>query len=114
KLEACLELSENTFETWKRTDIKERTTLLKTLSKNLLKNKQKFAELMTEEMGKPISQSLAEIEKCSFLVDFYTKNADDFLADELIETDAEESFISYDPLGCILGIMPWNYPFWQV
>lgn len=114
KLEACLELSENTFETWKQTDIKERTTLLKTLSKNLLKNKQKFAELMTEEMGKPISQSLAEIEKCSFLVDFYAKNADDFLADELIETDAEESFISYDPLGCILGIMPWNYPFWQV
>ncbi len=56
KLEACLELSENTFETWKQTDIKERTTLLKTLSKNLLKNKQKFAELMTEEMGKPISQ----------------------------------------------------------
>ncbi len=114
KLETCLELSENTFETWKEIEIKERTNLLKAVSKNLFKNKQSFANLMTEEMGKPITQSLAEIEKCCFLVDFYAKNADDFLADELIKTDAEESFISYDPLGCILGIMPWNYPFWQV
>ena len=113
-LETCLRLSEKTFDIWKHVEIPDRTKLLKTLSKNLIKNKQSYSELMTQEMGKPISQSMAEIEKCAFLVDFYAKNADQFLADELIKTDAEESFISYDPLGCILGIMPWNYPFWQV
>lgn len=69
---------------------------------------------MTEEMGKPISQSIAEIEKCVWLCDFYITNAEDFLADSIIETDAKESFISYDPLGVVLAVMPWNYPFWQV
>ncbi|PWI30272.1 succinate-semialdehyde dehydrogenase [Flavobacteriaceae bacterium LYZ1037] len=113
-IETCVALSEKTFNTWKHVEISEREKLLKNLSKNLIKNKQTYGELITQEMGKPISQSLAEIEKCVFLSDFYAKNADQFLADELIETDAEESFISYDPLGCILGVMPWNYPFWQV
>ena len=65
-------------------------------------------------MGKPINESIAEINKCIFLCDFYVVNAEAFLADEIIETDANESFISYDPLGVILAIMPWNYPFWQV
>ncbi|GGG58332.1 NAD-dependent succinate-semialdehyde dehydrogenase [Bizionia arctica] len=114
KIETCLALSEKTFETWKHVEISDRTKLLKKLSKNLIKNKQVYSELMTEEMGKPISQSNTEIEKCVFLADFYAKNSDQFLADDLIKTDAKESFISYDPLGCILGVMPWNYPFWQV
>ncbi|MCX7550084.1 NAD-dependent succinate-semialdehyde dehydrogenase [Xanthomarina sp. F2636L] len=113
-LESYLDQAEKTFETWKHLEIPERTKLLKKLSKNLIKNKQIYSELMTQEMGKPISQSKSEIEKCAYLVDFFAKNADQFLADELIETDAMESFISYDPLGCILGVMPWNYPFWQV
>jgi succinate-semialdehyde dehydrogenase/glutarate-semialdehyde dehydrogenase len=69
---------------------------------------------MTDEMGKPITQGIAEIEKCAWVCDFYAKNAEDFLADQLIEADTDESFISYDPLGVILAIMPWNYPFWQV
>lgn len=113
-LEACLERSEKVFDTWSEETIAHRTKLLKSLSKNLIKHKQHYAALITQEMGKPISQSAAEIDKCVFLSDFYVKNADQFLADELIETDAKESFISYDPLGCILAIMPWNYPFWQV
>lgn len=65
-------------------------------------------------MGKPILQSISEIEKCVWACYFYAHNAENLLADELIATDAYESFISYDPLGCILAIMPWNYPFWQV
>ncbi|MCX7547229.1 NAD-dependent succinate-semialdehyde dehydrogenase [Xanthomarina sp. F1114] len=113
-IETYLKRSETVFNTWSEEAISHRTKLLKNLSKNLIKHKQHYAALMTEEMGKPISQSLAEIDKCVFLSDFYAKNADQFLADELIETDAKESFISYDPLGCILAVMPWNYPFWQV
>ncbi|WP_347343953.1 NAD-dependent succinate-semialdehyde dehydrogenase [Maribacter aestuarii] len=99
---------------WSLKDIKERTKLLSKVSKLLIERSSQYAKLITEEMGKPISQSIAEIEKCAWACDFYVKNADDFLADEIISTDADESFISYDPLGCVLAIMPWNYPFWQV
>jgi succinate-semialdehyde dehydrogenase/glutarate-semialdehyde dehydrogenase len=99
---------------WANSEIEHRSTLLLKVSQILLDKKEVYANLITEEMGKPISQSLAEIDKCIWACDFYAKNAENFLADELIETDASESFISYDPLGCILAIMPWNYPFWQV
>lgn len=101
-------------EQWSLKAIEERTRLLSKVSELLLERTTKYAKLITEEMGKPISQSITEIEKCAWACDFYVKNANNFLADELISTDAEESFISYDPLGCVLAIMPWNYPFWQV
>ncbi|HET7361056.1 MAG TPA: NAD-dependent succinate-semialdehyde dehydrogenase, partial [Salinimicrobium sp.] len=73
-----------------------------------------YAEIITNETGKPITQSLAEIEKCAWVCDFYAENAEEQLAPQTIETDAENSYISYEPLGPILAIMPWNYPFWQV
>ncbi|TYC17816.1 NAD-dependent succinate-semialdehyde dehydrogenase [Bizionia gelidisalsuginis] len=110
----CLEIATNCFNTWKHTAISKRTLLLNTLGDILNENKEKYSRLMTLEMGKPITQSRAEIEKCISLCDFYEANAEEFLADEMIETEAEESFISYDPLGTILAVMPWNYPFWQV
>ncbi|MFD2550548.1 NAD-dependent succinate-semialdehyde dehydrogenase [Bizionia sediminis] len=113
-LENYLKRGHQQFLKWRHTAIEERTALLERLGKTLAANRQEYAELITKEMGKPISQSLAEIDKCQTLIDFYAVNADQFLADALIETEAHESFISYDPLGCILGIMPWNYPFWQV
>ena len=109
-----LKTADERFLQWKKTPIKERCRLLQNMAQILEDDKQEYANLMTLEMGKPITQAIAEIEKCATLCDFYATNADDFLADELIETDAHESFVSYDPLGCILGIMPWNYPFWQV
>ncbi|MFD0798391.1 NAD-dependent succinate-semialdehyde dehydrogenase [Maribacter chungangensis] len=102
------------FENWKLESIKSRTKLLHKVSELLLERKQEYAELMTREMGKPISQSIAEIEKCAHCCNFYVENAAQFLADELIVTDADESFISKDPMGAILAIMPWNFPFWQV
>lgn len=114
EIEGILEQSENTYLSWKETDISKRTKLLKKLAKVLRAKKDSCSLLMTEEVGKPIKQSEAEIEKCAWLCEFYAKNADSFLADELIKTEAKESFISYDPLGTILAIMPWNYPFWQV
>ncbi|MBR9756646.1 MAG: NAD-dependent succinate-semialdehyde dehydrogenase [Algicola sp.] len=109
-----LEQAQTTQHKWQATKIKVRTKLLKKLKHALLNEKETLGSLVTQEMGKPISQSIAEIEKCAWLCDFYRKNTEDFLADALIKTDAHESFISYDPLGVILGVMPWNYPFWQV
>lgn len=114
QVQNSLELADSCFSTWKKTSVSERTSLLSVLGDLLNKNKAEFSELMTLEMGKPISQSRAEIEKCITLCDFYETNAESFLADDIIETEAEESFISYDPLGTILAVMPWNYPFWQV
>lgn len=114
ELKIILDNAQNAFEDWKTKEIKERTNLLQNLANTLEDKKEIYAKLMTEEMGKPISQSIAEIEKCVWLCDFYITNAEDFLADSIIETDAQESFISYDPLGVVLAVMPWNYPFWQV
>lgn len=108
------ELVQSIQEEWSNKTIKERCELLENVSELLLERKEEYAVMMTSEMGKPISQSIAEIEKCAWACDFYAFNAEDLLADEIIETDAGESFISYDPLGCILAVMPWNYPFWQV
>lgn len=113
-IKQILERTQSVQEEWSQKTIKERCKLLDNVSRLLLDRKEEYAKLMTSEMGKPISQSIAEIEKCAWACDFYAFNAEDLLADEIIETDAEESFVSYDPLGCILAVMPWNYPFWQV
>lgn len=109
-----LKITQSVQKDWANLPITERCNLLNRVSELLLERKEEYANLITSEMGKPISQSIAEIEKCAWACDFYGYNAEDLLADEIIETDAGESFISYDPLGCILAVMPWNYPFWQV
>lgn len=114
ELNQKLELADEQFRSWKSLQIKDRTKLLSKVAELLIERKDTYAKLMTDEMGKPITQGIAEIEKCAWVCDFYAKNAEDFLADQLIEADTDESFISYDPLGVILAIMPWNYPFWQV
>lgn len=114
EIDTVLKTGEKTFKTWKKTAIKERTSLLKKLAKQLENKREDLSALMTAEMGKPIAQSRAEIDKCIWLCDFYAKNADNFLSDAIIDTEAQESFISYDPIGGVLAVMPWNYPFWQV
>ena len=98
---------------WKDTSFSERKSLMIQLAKVLEKNKEKYAETMTLEMGKPISQALAEVEKCAWLCTFYAENAQKQLSAKKIKTDASESYVRFDPLGVILGVMPWNYPFWQ-
>ena len=110
KLKKALEIQTS----WANMEIEDRCQLLTNVAELLIERKEEYAKLMTQEMGKPISQGVAEIEKCAWVCDFYALNAEDLLADELIDTDADESFISHDPLGCILAVMPWNYPFWQV
>ncbi|NGP75670.1 NAD-dependent succinate-semialdehyde dehydrogenase [Balneolaceae bacterium YR4-1] len=109
-----LEKSQEAFGTWPKVSIPERETLLRKAANLLRKNVDKYARTMTLEMGKPIGESRAEIIKCAWVCEFYAENAARFLADEIIESDAAESFVSHDPIGPVLAIMPWNFPFWQV
>jgi len=99
---------------WKFKTFEERAEVVQNMAAELKKRKDEFAELMANEMGKPLAQGISEIEKCAWVCDFYAEHAGQFLADEVIETDAQTSYINYNPLGVVLAVMPWNYPFWQV
>ena len=80
----------------------------------LRKNLNKYARIMTEEMGKPIAQSRSEVEKCAWVCDYFAENGEEFLKDKIIKSDASKSFVTYQPIGVVLAVMPWNFPFWQV
>jgi succinate-semialdehyde dehydrogenase / glutarate-semialdehyde dehydrogenase len=114
ELDVLLLQSDDAFKTWKSTDFEYRKSLMKNVSALLLKNCSEYAVSITAEMGKPISESIAEVKKCAWVCDYYAENAEKFLKTEPVATDADSSYISYEPLGTILGIMPWNFPFWQV
>ena len=113
-MQSQLEFSAYTQLSWKQLSIKNRISFLPQLAKLLLENKQEYATCITTEMHKPISQAIAEVEKCALLCNYYYENAETFLATKNIKTEASESFVTYEPLGVILGVMPWNFPFWQV
>jgi succinate-semialdehyde dehydrogenase/glutarate-semialdehyde dehydrogenase len=102
------------FLSWKKASVQGRAGYLRAVSKALREQQRNFAETITREMGKPIGQSLAEVEKCAWLSDHFAENAGKFLQDEMVATDALKSYVALEPLGVILGIMPWNFPFWQV
>jgi succinate-semialdehyde dehydrogenase/glutarate-semialdehyde dehydrogenase len=106
--------SDDAFEEWKNVSVASRSKLMMNASEHLKKRKEDYSKLMTLEMGKPIAQSRAEIEKCAWVCEYYAENAEKFLSDELIKTDASKSFVSFQPLGVVLAVMPWNFPFWQV
>lgn len=102
------------FQSWKNTSFEERKSLMLNAAQVLKDNKRQYAKKITEEIGKPITQAIAEIEKCAWVCEFYAENAKSQLENEIIETDAYKSYTSFEPLGVVLAIMPWNYPFWQV
>lgn len=102
------------FYKWRKTSFSERKKLMLAVAEELKKNKQEYANTMVEEMGKPISQAVSEIEKCAWVCEYYAENAEKHLADDVIETDAQKSYIRFEPLGVVLAVMPWNYPYWQV
>lgn len=114
ELEQKLQQADKAFQSWKKTAFGKRAELMLKAAEELKGNTDTYAKIMTQEMGKPISQSMAEIEKCAWVCEYYAKNAETQLQDEIIETDADESYVRYEPLGVVLAIMPWNYPFWQV
>ncbi len=99
---------------WRATTFPQRVEKLRNAAQILTDKKEEYAELMATEMGKPVRDGRAEIEKCAWLCEYYADNALTALQPEFIETDARKSYISFNPLGVILAIMPWNYPFWQV
>jgi succinate-semialdehyde dehydrogenase/glutarate-semialdehyde dehydrogenase len=107
-------LTNNTFEEWRETTFNFRSKLMIKAADVIRKKKEDYSRLMTLEMGKLITQSRAEVEKCAWVCEYYAENAEKFLSDELVETDASKSFVSFQPLGIVLAVMPWNFPFWQV
>ncbi|MFC1529255.1 NAD-dependent succinate-semialdehyde dehydrogenase [Gemmatimonadota bacterium] len=102
------------FLSWRRTGFEHRAELMQQAGAVLLERKDEFAELMTVEMGKPIGQAVAEVEKCAWVCDYYAGNAATHLEAEMVETTASRSFVTFQPIGVVLAVMPWNFPFWQV
>jgi len=109
-----LETAAVVFKEWKDKSYAQRARCFIEAAKVLKENKMVYAKQITLEMGKPIQQSIAEIEKSALVCEYYAKNAADFLADQHIETEFSKSYIAYQPLGTVLQVMPWNFPFWQV
>ncbi|MBD2252738.1 NAD-dependent succinate-semialdehyde dehydrogenase [Nostoc parmelioides] len=114
EIAAKLDLADQAFEKYRHTSFAERSQALQTAANILEQEKADFAKLMTLEMGKPYKAAIAEVEKCAAVCRYYAENAADFLADVSVKTDASHSFVRYQPLGIILAVMPWNFPFWQV
>jgi len=114
QVEQRLVLATRAFPPWRQTPMAERASCLRRAADLLEGEKTRWGELMTLEMGKPIGAAIAEAEKCASGCRYYAEHASEFLADEAAATDASRSFVRYEPLGVVLAIMPWNFPFWQV
>jgi succinate-semialdehyde dehydrogenase/glutarate-semialdehyde dehydrogenase len=102
------------FHQWRRRPFDHRAGLMRKAAEILRRDAEKYARLMAVEMGKPIREGRAEVEKCAWVCDYYAENAESFLADEEAPTDASKSYVTFRPIGVVLAVMPWNFPFWQV
>jgi len=111
---AVIDRADQTYQSYRRSSFQERSDLMMKAADILEENKNYYAEVMTREMGKTLNSAISEVEKCAWVCRYYAENAQAFLADEIVETDASNSLITYRPIGIILAVMPWNYPFWQV
>jgi len=113
-VERCLDRAYDAFLKWRRTRFDERAKLLKDAGLVLRQRKERYSRLMTEEMGKTITASEAEVEKCAWVCEHYAERGAEYLAVQEVPTDASKSYVRFDPLGVVLAVMPWNFPFWQV
>src|SRR5919109_728194 len=114
QLEVKLQKAADTFLSYRKTPFVERARLMLNAGAILEKEKETYARVMTTEMGKTFRSAVDEAAKCAWVCRYYAENAERFLADEVVETTAKRSYIRYLPLGPVLAIMPWNFPFWQV
>lgn len=102
------------WKTWRETSFAERAKRMRSAAAILRQQKEEFARLMAVEMGKPLKQGVAEAEKCAWACEYFAETAERHLASEIIKTDASKSYVAFDPIGVVLAVMPWNFPFWQV
>ncbi|MGK7394939.1 MAG: NAD-dependent succinate-semialdehyde dehydrogenase [Candidatus Cyclobacteriaceae bacterium M3_2C_046] len=114
QINAAIEKGHQAYLSWKKNDFEVRAGLMQQTARILKERKSELAELITKEMGKIRAESEAEIEKCALVCQYYAENAAKFLKDEPLPVDDGEAFIAYDPIGLVLAVMPWNFPFWQV
>jgi len=114
QIEEKLKLAADTFRTHRRTSFEERARMMMHAAEILESDKNALAKIMTTEMGKPIKAAVSEAEKCAWVCRYYAENAQHHLADQLVETNAGKSYVKFQPLGPVLAVMPWNFPFWQV
>jgi succinate-semialdehyde dehydrogenase/glutarate-semialdehyde dehydrogenase len=113
-IEAKLAIAQQTFEQYRHIPIAQKAQWLKVAAEILERDKVKFGKIMTTEMGKTLKSAIAEVEKCALVCHYYADHGAEFLADVTVSTDASKSFLRYQPMGIILAVMPWNFPFWQV
>jgi succinate-semialdehyde dehydrogenase/glutarate-semialdehyde dehydrogenase len=114
QIEEKLQLAADTFRTYCRTSLEERARMMTRAAEILESDKNALAKIMTTEMGKPIKAAVSEAEKCAWVCRYYAENAQRHLADQIVETNAGKSYVKFQPLGPVLAVMPWNFPFWQV
>lgn len=114
EVDGRIEAAHKAFEAWRRVPFAERSAMMVRTSELLEKRKEELAQLMTVEMGKPVAAGRAEAEKCAWVCRHYAANAEQMLADIPIATDRAKSYVHHEPLGVVLAVMPWNFPFWQV
>jgi acyl-CoA reductase-like NAD-dependent aldehyde dehydrogenase len=113
-IEAALEAGAGAFRLWRKTGIEERARPMARAASYLRENRARLAGVITAEMGKPLTEAEAEVEKCAWNCQYYAENSEQYLALEIAPSNASESFVQYLPIGTVLAIMPWNFPFWQV
>jgi len=114
EVDAALSKATRASMAWKSATLEERSERLRAAANVLRRNKRRYGEIMAREMGKPIRDGMAEVEKCAWACDYYAENGARLLADEDVKTEAKRSFVRFEPLGPVLAVMPWNFPFWQV
>jgi len=114
EMEKKISLAAEAFQFWKKTSFEERATLMLKLGDYLRSHAEDFSKLQMLEMGKTMKSGPIGIKKCALLCDYYADNAENILKNEILQTDHKEQYVKFDPLGIVLAIMPWNFPFWQV
>lgn len=114
EVSAIIEQTNKAQKFWREVSFGKRAVYLHKVASLLKEKKVDLAKLMSQEMGKPNNEAISEIEKCAWVCTYYAENAESFLQEDVIKTDAEKSYVAFKPLGVVLSIMPWNYPFWQL
>ena len=114
QIEEKLQLAADTFRAYRRTPFADRSRMMQRAAEILEQEKHELGKLMTTEMGKPIKAAISEAEKCAWVCRYYAEKGEHHLADEVVETNAQKSYVRFQPLGPVLAVMPWNFPFWQV